>query len=502
MRRLAWPLAASLLLLAAVLLVVRATALARRTASPPPGRYATGVVERGNIEVTVSGTGTVAFADRRAVFPEVDGVVASVLVQPGDQVRQGQPLLVLANDSLVAARDVTAPTSGIIADLRVKEGDLVQQGAVLAHLADAEYIDFVALVLAPERARIRPGQAAGVAVDDFSGEVAGTVLEVGEEPLAGDYSPLYEVRIGLKNPGLYREGMTGQATILADGGPVVRRGTVRWRARQALTAPMAGRVESLAVTAGQRVPAGKRIARIANATWSEADLRDKLTLRAPIDGVVVAVNVRPGEPLAPSGKTGTGAAPVEPVVVASRDVLVTVKLDEMDVARVQPGQQARVSLPALEGKLFVGRVEGVALEGSTQNGVTSYDVRIRLEQPEGVLAGMTATASILVAAKEGALLVPAEAVNSTPKGPVVRVLEAGVPRPVPVRLGLRNDRVVEVLSGLQEGQRVVLAEAAPQQGVSPAAGRGGPGAFPGPGLMGPLGGFRGPGGPARGGGPR
>lgn len=478
-------------LLAALVLVGKAVLLARQGDSPQV-RYATGVARRGAIEVDVTGTGSAAFAQRQAVFPEVDGVVAAVPVQVGDAVRQGQVLVTLTNDQMVAAGNVVAPAAGRVVDLRVKEGDVVQKGAVLANLVDNRAVEFVVPVLAPERARIRPGQAALVSVDNFDGQVAGRVLSVGDHEVAGQNGMLYyKVRVGVENPGLWRAGMTGYATIEADGGPVTRAGSVDWSGKQPLVAPMAGRVDRLDVVEGQAVRAGERLAHLVNASLSPEELRDKLTLRAPFDGTVVALNVRPGDQLAAGTKAG---AIGEPVVVAGGGVVVTVAVDEMDVAKVQVGQKAEVTFPALPGRVYSGTVSRIGLEGKTQNGVTTYDVEVQVDRPEGIRAGMTATASIRVAAKQDALLVPVEAVVDTPQGPVVRVLAGGRPREVPVRIGLRNDRVAEVLSGLRAGDEVVLAEYDPNalpQGFGP--GRFGPGGFPAGGLMGPRGGR--PGGP-------
>lgn len=546
-----WPWAAGVVLLAALLLVGRAAMVARQAGSSQV-RYATGVVKRGPIQVTATGTGTVAAVDRQALFAETEGVVAAVPVKVGDRVKAGQTLIQLANDDvtlaveqarlqleqarqrlraagpaaaagpLSGAVDVTAPAAGRIVGLRVRAGDTVQQGAALATLADSRSLEFVTQVLEPERARLRPGQAAVIQPDDFDGAVQGRVRSVGDQEIAGQTSVFYEVRVSLDNPGLLREGMTGQVTIQAEGGQVARPGFVAWTASRSVTAPISGRIEQIGVVEGQTVQAGQRIARIANENWpaeveqlrlavSQAEINrrskeeqlNKLTIRSPADGVVVALNVQVGDRVVAGARaaggntTGGGAGGELAAVAAGETAVVNVAIDEMDVSKLRMGQKAVVTLPALPGKTFGGEVRQIAQEGKSQNGVTTYDVQISVDRPEGILAGMTATASIEVAGKQDALLVPVEAVADTPRGPVVRVLDGDQPRQVPVRLGLRNDRVAEVLSGLRVGDQVVLAEynpsAAGAQGFGPPGGRFGPGGFPGGGLMGP-GGFRGPGG--------
>lgn len=535
-----WPWAVGAGIAVALILVVQAARIARQAGSPEV-RYATGTAERGRIDVLVTGTGTVALAGRVGVPAEVDGVVESVEVRAGARVKKGDVIARLANPDVVAAAeqarlqleqarqrlaatggaraasgrvDAAAPVAGRVWGLRVKEGDSVQQGAVVANIADSEAVEVLVRVLEPERARIRPGQAATVLMDDFDGELLGSVAAVGSAPISDKTGQFYEVRVFLKNPGLLQAGMTGQVTIHADGGDVIRTGTVAWAARRVITAPISGRIENIYVAEGQQVASGAPITRIVNESWpaeveqlrlavaqaelaarAKEDQAAKLTVRAPRDGVVVAVNVRPGDSVA----AARGAAGGELAAIASGDAAtVTVAVDEMDIAKVREGQAAEVTLPALPGRKFRGRVTEVSLEGKSQNGVTTYEVTVAVEQPEGIRSGMTATAAILVASKSDALLVPVEAVAETSRGSVVRVLQGGVARAVPVRTGLRNDRVVEILDGLRPGDVVVLAEydlaSAAAQGFGPGRGFGGPGpmGFPARGLMGGRsGGFEG-----------
>lgn len=544
--------AAGILLLSALFLVGKAVMVARQSGSSPI-RYQAGVVQRGPIEVLATGAGTVSLADRQAVFSEVDGDVAAVLVKVGDRVKKGQELIRLVNEDVVAAvdqarlqleqarqrllaaggsvagpasgnADAAAPVSGAIVGLRVKEGDQVQRGAVLANLAAGGSVHFVAQVLEPERERIKPGQPATVMLQDFDSEIPGRVAAVGTQPIAGQTSVVYEVRIALENPGLLKAGMTGQATIQAEGAPVVRFGSVAWADTRQVTAPISGRVERVDVIEGQRVGKGQPIALIANETWpaeteqlrlavtqAEMNLRDKeaqrekLIIRAPADGVVIAVNAKAGDRVNGGARASSGTAAAgggELVAVASGDsAMATVAVDEMEVAKVRVGQKATVTLSALPGKTFDGRVEQVSLEGKSQNGVTTYDVEVRIEGSEGVRSGMTATASIHVDGRQNALLVPVEALSETANGPTVRVLDGGQPRAVPVKIGLRNDRYAEVLSGLREGDRVVVAEydaAAATQNFTGQRSQFGPGGFPGGGLLGRPGGFGGAGGGAGG----
>ncbi len=518
--------------------------LSARRAQSSQVRYATGVVREGAIEVLATGTGTVSWSGRYAVGAEVNGTVKEVRVGLGDRVEKGEVLVELENEDLASAvqaarlqleqarqrlrvasgeaavdpsgrAEVRAYSPGVVTGLRVREGDQVARGAVIATLAEARELEFVAGVLEPEKERIKPGDRATVRLDRFEGELTGTVAEVENAPVAGETVKLYRVHILLPNPGLLQAGMTGQATIETPGGQVIRSGELAWRERGLVTAPVAGVVTELRVTSGQEVSRGELLAVITNQSLpaeleqlklqvaqAELDLKnkaallEKLSIRAPESGTVVALNVRRGD------RVGPGSSSELLALASEGEAVATVALDEMEVARVQVGQEAEVTFPALPGRKWGGKVVRVAPEGRSQNGVTVFDVEIKLEKPAGVRAGMTSNASIRVARKEGVLLVPVEAVSSGPRGSTVRVLRGNVPQEVPVSLGLQNDQVAEVLSGLKAGDRVVLAEFNPS-GSTPVMG-GRPGQqgppFPGRGLMGPGGfgpGFRpGGGGPA------
>lgn len=480
-----------ILLLAMVLVGRAAMLMLTQQAGPSQVRFTTGTAQRGPIQVLVTGTGTTDWIARQGLKAETEGVVADVLVNVGDRVKEDQILIRLTNDdNNLAAVNVVSPTAGRIINLKVKENDTIQKDAVLATIADS--IEMVVPVIGSERQRIRSGQEALVRVDDFDGEVPGRVLSVGNEEIAGDSIIYYEVRIGLGNPGLLKAGMSGQASINTDSGMVLRRGSLAWAAQQPLLAPIAGRVDRIEVVENQGVRAGTRIARIVNDAWSA----DNLTIRAPFDGIVTALHVRVGDSLS------VGAQGGEAVAVSRGDsVIVTVSVDELDVAGIKEGEKAEVFFSALPEQTFEGRVERVAMEGKSQNGVTSYDVEIAVPQAEGVRAGMTATASIEVAAKADALLIPVEAVIDTPEGSFVRISGGGQPHQVAVKIGLRNDSMAEVISGLREEDQVILAEFNPTDAATQGLGRSGPGGLPIGGMPGGRqGGFGRPG--AGGGGER
>jgi len=144
------------------------------------------------------------------------------------------------------------------------------------------------------------------------------------------------------------------------------------------------------------------------------------------------------------------------------NLAVNVNLSEFDVAQVEQGMHANVSVDALGGETFSGTVEFVALTGTDTGGVITFPVRIGLEDSEGLKPGMNTSVRIVVAKKADVVRVPLEAVSTNDEDQAfVTVLdESGQEIEVEVETGLETAERVEIVSGLKAGARVVLPEVA------------------------------------------
>lgn len=157
------------------------------------------------------------------------------------------------------------------------------------------------------------------------------------------------------------------------------------------------------------------------------------------------------------------------------DMTVKVKIDEMDILSVKPGQEAEITLDALPGRSFVGRVLEIDPKGVNSGGRTRYTVTIAVDREESLLSGMNATAILTVGVTEDILTIPVAAL--TEKGSRTVVYTAYDPQhgelllPVEVETGLSDGVNVEILSGLTEGMPVFYAyyetEAMPELAALP-----------------------------------
>lgn len=179
-----------------------------------------------------------------------------------------------------------------------------------------------------------------------------------------------------------------------------------------------------------------------------------LTVRSPAAGTVTALLSVPGAPV----DTTTPIATVTDL----DQLAVSVDLSEFDVAQVRPGLDAVVSVDALGGEEFPGKVLFSAATGVETNGVITFPVQVGLTEAAGLRPGMNVSVRINVVRKSNALLVPLEAVSEEEDEPTVAVVNgSGETSTRTVKLGLRNNESAEILKGLREGERVELPELAP-----------------------------------------
>jgi len=187
-------------------------------------------------------------------------------------------------------------------------------------------------------------------------------------------------------------------------------------------------------------------------------------LVAPIDGTVIERNIEPGEVVTPGVQSTFDGKPLLTVADLGT-LLVKVELNQIDVAKVVLGQRATLTLDALPGRTYEAAVTKIAPASVKSSGkdkdVDVFPVEVTFDvADEQVKPGMTADVRIHLEAKKDVLSLPIEAiVKETGKSFVTRVVGTGKQErteKVEVAVGARNDRDVEVVSGLDDGSRVVL----------------------------------------------
>jgi RND family efflux transporter MFP subunit len=193
--------------------------------------------------------------------------------------------------------------------------------------------------------------------------------------------------------------------------------------------------------------------KIAKLNLESAELNlEKAVIVAPFDGVVTDISITEGKEIS----TATLATPAISLVDTSA-VEMRGFIDEIDVAMVKVGQAANITLDALPDEEVNGEVAFISLIGTTLVGVVSYDTTITLENPTMELKdGMSATAEVIIERRDDVLLIPNRTIRGTTENPMVVVLVDGQQEEREITLGLSDGINTEVLSGLEEGEEVVL----------------------------------------------
>ena len=186
------------------------------------------------------------------------------------------------------------------------------------------------------------------------------------------------------------------------------------------------------------------------------------TILAPMDGVILSRDVEIGDAVSSILVLGSTAT----LVMTEGDttqVYVQGKVDEADIAHVYMSQPARIKVESFRDRVFNGKVTKIAPLGVEKDNVTTFEVRVSIDNPGGELkANMTANAEILLDEHKGVLTVPENAViydnqkNASVEVPDKKQKDGK--RKVAVKVGLSNGSVTEILSGLKEGEQVVLQQ--------------------------------------------
>ncbi|MCL5003713.1 MAG: efflux RND transporter periplasmic adaptor subunit [Patescibacteria group bacterium] len=184
------------------------------------------------------------------------------------------------------------------------------------------------------------------------------------------------------------------------------------------------------------------------------------TITAPITGVVSNLTVAEGSAITPSSSSSNNSPASQKlatITVPNGHVQAVVDLSEIDAPKVSAGQKATLTLDAFPGKTFTGKVTLVDTNGQISSGVTTYPATVIFDNnPGGIYPNMGVTSSIITAVKEGVLLVPSAAVQTTGGQSTVRVQKNGQITAVEVQTGDSNDTQTEIISGINDGDTVII----------------------------------------------
>ncbi len=395
---------------AVVVSAALALGLGRRGEASTPARTETAIAARRTLRSQVQATGVVRARTGAEVKvgARASGRVERLLANVGDHVKKGDPI------ARLDARDLRARLARAEADLAAARAQaaLVRRGARGEEIAEAQ----AALAQAEAEARLATAQEARTR----------TLAEK-------EYVARQEVD---------RAARDLEVAVARADSARSRLGLVRNRALP----------EDIAL-------AGARVLQAEAARDEAAALLSYATIAAPIDGVIAQVATQEGETV-----SAGLAAPTFVTLIDLDRLEVAAYVDEVDVGRVRRGQKATFTVDAFPDAEFTGTVSAVYPRAVIQSNVVNYITTIAIENSQGRLKpDMTATVTVALDERAGVVAVPDKALRRERGKTVVRVEGPKGPASREVKVGLRGGGFVEIVSGVADGERVVLADP-PAQG--------------------------------------
>ncbi len=190
-----------------------------------------------------------------------------------------------------------------------------------------------------------------------------------------------------------------------------------------------------------------------------ANLSDT-TITAPMDGTIIGTPLKAGQTIS----TGVSTQMIIATIADLSNLEIYLTVDETDVGQVKQGAKVEFTVDSHPGKTYTGTVSAIAKGNKGNMGVTStsvvyYTVKVAIptEQASDLLPSMTARATIYGEEQKDTLVVPIAAVRTDKSGEYVYVIKDGQPTRVSVKTGITGESKIQILSGLQEGDEIVVS---------------------------------------------
>lgn len=466
--------------------------------------YLTQTAQVRDMTVSVSSTGTVTPIDSYKVSALVTGEVLEAPFEEGDWVEKGALLYrIEAKDAETAMAQAqlgvrqaqlayqnaqsnlnpSASGSGVVQKLYVKKGDMVSAGSPIADIGDTTTMTLEVMFHSMDAQNLYAGQPATVTIDGTLETLNGTIESVSPSDQVGAGGTLLrQVKVRVSNPGALTN--SNSATVSVNGVDCAAGGTFQANLQQTIVALSSGEVTQVHVSQGSPVSYGTTLVTLggtaANSTLENAaiglenaqlslqramDAMENYTVTAPISGTVIEKNFKTGDTIENSSLTAAGGNLA--VIYDMSTMTFAMKINELDINKIQVGQEVEITADAVEGVTFHGVVDKVNINGTTVSGMTDYFITVNILDPGDLKPGMNVSADVIIEHVGEVLAVPVEAVNRGAEKPYVlvagagalneegRVADLGKLERREVTLGRNDDSYIEITDGLAQDEVVV-----------------------------------------------
>lgn len=526
-----------IILIAVIILLIATAAIAgikfsnAKASKAANAQQATAIARKGDLSVVVSGSGPISSSSKYTLTSNVSGTLTKIYFKDGDKVKAGDLIFEIDDkdtqlkinqlkNSIAQAQlshnsnvqdlqsgTVKAPIDGEITDLQVKEGDSLSNNGTILTITDKSKLKLLASFNNTYRNTLSVGQKVKVNAYDTARDelhkVDGTISSISTPSYnTSDGAEVYNVGVTIENSSSLSEDMVANVVININGADITSKGsnTLSYLKSMTVKAASGGTVSKLNVENGQNVRKGDILTELSNddleitiqtSNLKLEDLNSELQteeeklldykIYAPFDGTLTLNGIEQGNSIKQGDILG---------IVANYDTMeFSINVDELDIAKIQVGQNTKVTIDALPettDKPLKGAVTKIAVEGTSSNGVSTYPVTIQIEENAALKGSMNANAEIVVNEKTGVLYVPVDAVQKRNGKSFVRVVagargdgkftmnpssenntkqnikiknQQNVEQKIEmkeVKTGISTEEYIEILSGINESDVVVV----------------------------------------------
>lgn len=475
---------------------------------------------RGDIRVTVHGTGSIEVMDTSAITAGTTGKVDTVSVENGDAVKQGQVIAMLNDDDINAKitslKEQIITQDATIANLRTMPGIKTLYAPVDCRVKDIyakadedtniSMSEHNALMVLSTDGKMKVSFVPASGVEIKAGDPVTFVI--GNKAIKGFITTIPDSTTDKAEAVINNDSLAENRTAIIKNakGVEVGRGNLEIN-RPLLVTAYSGTVDHIYPQVNETIKKGHKLFRLTGYILDSSfesqlvkrqqlqddlddaygDLAD-LSITAPADGIVTDLALKENSTV----QQGMAICTIQ----QNTGFKLVVAVDELDISKIQIGQKADIKIDALADAAATGEVTKISQIGVKANDVTTYDVTLKVTAPAGTLANMSASTDIEVAFKAGTLLVPVEAIHTVngksyvygalpydsrstdqtndntaangnnPINNRMQIMfgrrannakQAAMERPtIEVTVGLISDSMAEILSGLAEGDEIAV----------------------------------------------
>jgi len=454
--------------------------------------YQTGQVKQGDLVVSLDGSGVIMYSDEVELTSSVTGTISELYISENSEIATGDSILKVDSSSTeyqleqayndlktsqykladllqttvdridkVTFNDLStvyAPTDGVV-EYSIQDGATANTNTSAMTIENNRSIYFIAEINESDLGQVKVGQNASIYSNEYDGYYTGVVDRISNVSHSNGTTMVYDAWINVNNSGMLAGGIKGTAYIKTADSELTKDGKFIDNETTKIYPKISGNIDQIYVASGDYVAKGEPLFTISNTSLAnqietqkiaidnirlkieqlEQDL-DDFVLKSNYSGVISDLYVSPNQTIANNTKVAK---------LVSDELVAKIEVDELDINKVQLGQEASLYVPAVSNDEIYGTVSYISDIGIVKDGITTYEVYISVEQNNLIKSGMTVDASIILDKTENTLLVPTSSLIDVKGGKAVRVLENGEIVGKPVEIGLSNDTMTEIISGIE-----------------------------------------------------